>query len=97
MSVDLSSVLDMDGAPPDDAAPNDLRPLTDEEVEGVVASEIKDSITYYDSEVAQAQKRAMNYYQGKKFGNEIKGRSQIVMSDVRDTVESPSVLIACAR
>ena len=39
------------------------------------------------SELSAQREDAMKYYLGEKFGNEIDGRSEIVTTDVRDTVE----------
>ena len=40
-----------------------------------------------NSELSTQREDSMKYYLGEKFGNEIDGRSEIVTTDVRDTVE----------
>lgn len=67
--------------------PEDLKPLTDKEVEAIIGSEISDSVNYFESEVTSDQEKALRYYFGEPFGNEVKGRSQVQLTDVRDTVE----------
>jgi hypothetical protein len=39
------------------------------------------------TEVSDQRSKAMEYYLGEKFGNEVKGRSQVVTSEVSDTIE----------
>ena len=41
-----------------------------------------------DAELSKERSQAIDYYLGKKFGNEVEGRSQVVSFDVQDTVES---------
>jgi hypothetical protein len=53
-----------------------------------------DAVDYIDSVLAPERARATKYYKGEKFGNEKAGRSQVVSTDVRDTVLSilPSIM-----
>lgn len=39
------------------------------------------------SEVSSQRSKAMEYYLGEKYGNEVEGRSQVVTSEVSDTIE----------
>ena len=39
------------------------------------------------SELADQRKKALDYYYGEPFGNEVDGRSEVVIRDVADTVE----------
>ncbi len=70
------------------------RPMTDEEFRYVVAQAISDSSTYIDSYIAPEREAAMSFYLGDKFGNEEVGRSQVVLTEVRDTILAmlPSLL-----
>lgn len=45
-------------------------------------------------EIADEREKALKYYQGEKYGNEIKGRSKIVTTEVADTIEGmlPQIL-----
>jgi hypothetical protein len=67
--------------------------LTDDELISRVNSEITDSIGYNDT-VSDQREKAMEYYYGLPFGNEVDGRSQYVDSSVMDTIEwiKPSLM-----
>jgi len=58
------------------------------QLRSIVSSEITDSLNHFDSEYSQERIRAMDFYLGEPLGNEIEGRSQVVSTDVADTVES---------
>lgn len=68
--------------------------LTEEEFEGAVKAAIKDAQDYIDEDIAPAREKAQAYYRGDRFGNEEEGRSQVVMTEVRDTILAmmPSLL-----
>ena len=72
----------------------DNKPMDDEEFRYIVFQAIEDSQTYIDSYIAPERQAAMSYYLGNLFGNEEDGRSQVVMTEVRDTVLAmmPSLL-----
>ena len=74
--------------------PVEDEPMDEEEFRYRVFRAIEDTATYIDSYIAPERERAMSYYLGDKFGNEEDGRSQVVMTEVRDTVLSmlPSLL-----
>lgn len=65
----------------------ELRPLTQDEVKTVVSGEIQDSLGTLGSEIAEQRRKAIRYYYGRPFGNEQEGRSQVVLTDVADTIE----------
>ena len=69
-------------------------PMDDDEFKYVVAQAIEDSGTYIDSYLAPERERAMAYYLAEPFGDEEDGRSQVVLTEVRDTVLAmlPSLL-----
>lgn len=67
------------------AAPAD-GPMDEEKVRSVVRELINGAITYVDEELTPKRERATKFYRGEPFGNEEKGRSQVVSTDVRDTV-----------
>lgn len=69
-------------------------PMDDEEFSYVVRQAIENSETYIDSYLAPTREAAMGYYLGDKFGNEEDGRSQVVLTEVRDTILAmlPSLL-----
>jgi len=66
---------------------------TEEELVARIQEEITDSLGYGD-EISQQRERAMEYYYGLPFGNEVEGRSQFIDSTVQDTVEwiKPSLM-----
>ena len=62
--------------------------LSEHEVSAILSSELKNSYGYFDTELVEDRKKANEYYFGEAFGNEQEGRSQVVSTDVADTVES---------
>ena len=68
--------------------------MDDDELQGIVASELDDARDWIDNTVSPIRADATKYYRGEPFGNEEEGRSQVVSMDVRDTVQAimPSLL-----
>ena len=62
------------------------RELVDQEIISLVEGEINGSADYLDSEISSQQAKAMEYFYGEPFGNEEDGRSQVVVTDVQDTL-----------
>ncbi len=60
--------------------------LDDNEIIALVDTEINGSSTYYDSEISSQREKSMEYFYGEPFGNEEDGRSQVVVTDVQDTL-----------
>lgn len=58
------------------------------QLRSIVSSEITDSLNHFDSEYSQERIRAMDFYLGEPLGNEVEGRSQVISTEVADTVES---------
>jgi len=54
----------------------------------IISSEITDALNHFDSEFSQERIRAMDFYLGEPFGNEVEGRSSVVSTEVADTVEA---------
>ena len=61
-------------------------PMDEDELESLVAGLIEDAQDYIDQTEALDRNEANDYFQGRPFGNEEDGRSQVVSRDVRDTV-----------
>jgi len=65
--------------------------MPERELIAIINSELDDSIgnnSGNDSQQLKDQRNnAMDYYFAKKFGNEVKGRSQVISHDVMDTIE----------
>ena len=68
--------------------------MSEEELQGVVSSEIYDAISFIDDDIGGNRALATEYYYGDLFGDEEDGRSQVVSMDVRDTVQGilPSLM-----
>lgn len=64
------------------------------EFQASVKQAIDDAVDYIDGFIAPARAKATSYYRGDPFGNEEEGRSQIVMTELRDVVQAitPSLL-----
>ena len=62
--------------------------VTDIELRSIINSEINNSIGFMGSNLTSQRKKSLEYYMGEKLGTEIDGRSQVVSTDVADTVET---------
>ena len=60
--------------------------LPDQEILSILQSEVTDSAGYLDSEISVQRQKAIEYFYGEPFGNEEDGRSQVVITDVQDTL-----------
>ena len=54
----------------------------------IVEEEIRSSIGFVGGDISEQRRRAMDYYMGDPFGNEQEDRSQVISTDVQDTIES---------
>ena len=63
------------------------------QLNSIVSSEIRDSLNHFDQEFSQERIRAMDFYLGEPMGNEVEGRSQVVSTEVSDTIESFGVYV----
>jgi hypothetical protein len=68
--------------------------LNEQEFQARVAQAYSQAELYVDTYIGPARVAAAEYYKGQPFGDEEDGRSQIVLSEVRDTIQSilPSLL-----
>lgn len=62
--------------------------LHQSEIEGILESRKQAAKSFVDAEVLSARDKARAFYEGKPFGNEIAGRSQFILTDVRDKIEA---------
>src|SRR5580765_455326 len=71
-----------------------LEPMDEETFASAVKAMYDDARDYIDSWIQNPRAEATAYYRGDPFGNEEPGRSQVVMTEVRDTVLAmmPSLL-----
>lgn len=68
--------------------------MSESEFQASVKQAIDDAVDYIDGFIAPSRAKATSYYRGDPFGNEEEGRSQIVMTELRDVVQAitPSLL-----
>ena len=101
MAVDQDAMAAMlaleEGAMPE--VPPEAPPAEDyddhlAELESILANEIRQAETYIDSEISPERELATRYYRGDPYGDEEEGRSQVVTTEVRDTVQAimPSLM-----
>ena len=64
------------------------KPLDEHTISGLLGEQIRNSYGFFESELTQSRRKANEYYFGEAFGNEVEGRSQVVSTDVADTIES---------
>ena len=76
------------------AAPAKPKTMTETELLAIVDAQEKRSLGYGDGELSKDRAEAIRRYNGELYGNEIEGRSQVMTSEVFDTVEwiLPSLL-----
>lgn len=61
--------------------------LNDDDLSGIISSEIRHSVNEETSLIAARQQEADRFYRGDPFGNEIKGRSRVVTHDLAETID----------
>jgi hypothetical protein len=77
--------------PYSDETPEELEPkegMTDEDLQGAVAAEIKDAVDFNDEYLQTMRVKASQYFHGAPFGDEEEGRSQVVSRDVADSINA---------
>jgi len=62
--------------------------MTDNTLQSIIKGEIQSSATFLGGEISEQRRKAMEYYLGEPFGNEVEDRSKVVSTDVQDTIES---------
>lgn len=73
---------------------DEIQPMSEDEVNVEVARLIRDAVDYVESELSPSREKATDYYMSRPLGDEEEGRSQIVTSEVKDTVDAimPSMM-----
>lgn len=61
--------------------------MDDDYFRAIIASEIQNAVGFLGGELSEQRRQAMEFYYSEPFGNEREGRSQVVLSDVLDTIE----------
>jgi hypothetical protein len=69
-------------------------PMDEEELSAILSRVVNESVTFIDGELSVERAQSTDYYHGRPFGNEEEGRSQVVLTEVRDAVDGmlPSLL-----
>ena len=62
--------------------------IADPKLRIILSNQIRNALGYLGGQLSQSRKKSIEYYLGYKLGTEIDGRSQVVSTDVSDTVES---------
>jgi len=62
--------------------------ISELEVKSIISSEIDNSIGFLGGALSDSRKKSLEYYMGDKLGTEQDGRSQVVSTDVSDTIET---------
>lgn len=76
----------VDDAPEGPPDVNEFTPMDDADVQSALYLMVTDAIQYTDQELSPARAAAASYYLGEPFGNEEAGRSQVVLTELRDTI-----------
>ena len=53
----------------------------------ILQNEIQSAVNYHESEFSENRVETLRYYLGEPFGNEVENRSQVVATEVSDTIE----------
>jgi hypothetical protein len=59
----------------------------DNKLKSILDSEIDDAIGYLETETTDERQKALEYYLGEPYGNEVEGKSQIVTREVAEAVD----------
>ena len=62
--------------------------VTELELKNIIGQEINNSMGYMGGNLSDQRKKSLEYYMGEPLGTEIDGRSQVVSTDVADTIET---------
>ncbi|HEX4569951.1 MAG TPA: hypothetical protein VH184_05975 [Dongiaceae bacterium] len=68
--------------------------MREEEVLALCQAQMQSALGFLNGKLAQSRLKALQFYNAEPYGNEVEGSSQIVTTEVRDTVESamPSLM-----
>lgn len=61
--------------------------MDDDDLRALIEREEADCIAHFTSLLSEQRRKAMQYYYGQPYGNEVEGQSQIVTTEVKDAVE----------
>lgn len=68
--------------------------MDEQTLRSILKAEEANALGFLGGKLSHERQTAMEYYLGEPFGNEVEGASQVILTDVRDTVESilPSLM-----
>ena len=61
--------------------------MNEETLKGILENEIDNAIGYLETETTESRRKAIQYYNGEEYGNEVDGRSRIVTREVAEAVD----------
>ena len=61
--------------------------MNEETIKGILENEIDKAIGYLETETTESRRKAIQYYNGEEYGNEVDGRSRIVTREVAEAVD----------
>ena len=61
--------------------------MNEQELRALLDAEVHNAAGYLNGDLSARRRKAMDYYLGEPFGNEVEGQSQVVSTDVADTIE----------
>ena len=61
--------------------------MDDNNFQSLINDHMVDAVNYYDTEYSLERSETLDYYLGEPFGNEVENRSQVVATEVSDTIE----------
>lgn len=96
INIDEDGNIEVEAEEPEDV-PSDIamrQPLSEDEYQSRIQGAVAAAEDFVDTVIAPSRELAAEYYRGAPFGDEELGRSQIVLSEVRDTIQSilPSLM-----
>lgn len=62
--------------------------MKEADLHAVLKSELETATGYIGGELSSQRREALDLYLGEPLGNEVEGRSQVIMTEVRDVIES---------
>ena len=71
-----------------------LKPMTEQDIEGIAREAVQDAVDFCESEIAEDRIKAQRYFDGETDIGEEDGRSKVVSTKVRDTIRAikPSLM-----
>jgi hypothetical protein len=61
--------------------------MNEETLKGILDNEIDNAIGYLETETTESRRKAIQYYNGEEYGNEVEGRSRIVTREVAEAID----------